>query len=121
MRNFLTEEEWNTFREIYLAEFEHAPRPEAYRNACKKIKAQGGRVPSYKTLIKKMKGSAATPATPATPKTEEPEQNTTTKTTTKKADYQERLEMIVKLYRRRAEKDCDEICDKLLPELEYEK
>lgn len=118
MRNFLTEEEWKTFREIYLAEFEHAPRFEAYRNACKKIKDQGGRVPSYKTLIKKMKGSAATPATP---KTEEPEQNTTTKTTAKKEDYQERLEMIVKLYRRRAEKDCDDICDKLLPELEYEK
>ena len=116
MRNFLTEEEWKTFREIYLAEFEHAPRFNAYMNACKKIKAQGGRVPAYKTLIKKMKGSAATPATP---KTEEPEQNTTTKTTTKKADYQERLEMIVKLYRRRAEKDCDDICDKLLPELEY--
>lgn len=118
MRNFLTEKEWKTFREIYLAEFEHAPRFNAYMNACKKIKAQGGRVPAYQTLIKKMKGSAATPATP---KKENPKTSTETPKTTQKTDYQERLELIVKLYRRRAEKDCDEICDKLLPELEYEK
>ena len=32
-------------------------------------------------------------------------------------DYTARLEMMVLLYRRRSESDCDAVCDRLLPEL----
>ena len=36
------------------------------------------------------------------------------------ADYTSRLEMMVRLYRRRSERDVDAVCDRLLPELATE-
>ena len=109
MRKFFTEKDWKKFREIYLEEFAKTNgKIRAYSNAYRRIREDGGNAPSYKTLTRRLK-------------MENPKTSTETPKTTQKTDYQERLEMIVKLYRRRAEKDCDEICDKLLPELEYEK
>ena len=35
-------------------------------------------------------------------------------------DYTARLQMMVLLYRRRSEQDCDAVCDRLLPELTEE-
>ena len=123
-RIHLTPEEWNKFREVYLEEFEHAPRTEAFANACRRIRAEGGRVPSFKTLLRKLGGTKAPaqeqeqPASPESPT--RPTRPTRQASPKNQApdDYRSRLELVVRLYRTRSESACDAICDRLLPELE---
>lgn len=121
-RIHLTPEEWNKFCEIYLEEFEHAPRKQAFANACRRIRAEGGRVPAYVTFCRKLLGkkeessqaepgpsSPSSPTSPNGPSKAKPGPS---------GDYQERLELIVRLYRTRSETAVDAVCDRLLPELE---
>lgn len=119
-RIHLTDQEWNNFREVYLEEFEHAPRKQAFANACRRIKADGGRVPSFKTLLRKLgrtkdpaqaqeQEQPSSPSSPTSPSKAKPGPS---------GDYQERLELIVRLYRTRSETAVDAVCDRLLPELE---
>lgn len=115
-RIHLTPEEWNTFCEVYLEEFEHAPRKQAFANACRRIRAEGGRVPAFRTFIRKLysgkeessqaEPGPSSPTSPNGPSKAKPD------------DYQERLELIVRLYRTRSETAVDAVCDRLLPELE---
>lgn len=119
----LTDQEWNAFCEVYLEEFEHAPRKQAFDAACRKITARGGRVPSFKTLLRKL-GRTKAPAQaqeqeqPASP--ESPTRPTRQASPKNQApdDYRSRLELVVRLYRTRSESACDAICDRILPELE---
>lgn len=132
-RIHLTPEEWNKFCEIYLEEFEHAPRKQAFANACRRIRAEGGRVPSFKTLLRKLgkrRGSPtaqesaqesasptdAGPIGPGMPEPRGPEGPLGD--TPVLDDYRSRLELVVRLYRTRSESACDAVCDRLLPELE---
>ena len=125
-RIHLTPEEWNTFCEVYLEEFEHAPRKQAFANACRRIRAEGGRVPSFKTLLRKL-GRTKDPAQePEQEQPASPESPTRPTRPTRQAspknqapdDYRSRLELVVRLYRTRSESACDAVCDRLLPELE---
>lgn len=132
----LTDQEWNTFCEVYLEEFEHAPRKQAFANACRRIRAEGGRVPAFRTFRRKLysgkeesaageESSQAEPGPTSLPRRSSPaEPGPSSPNGPSKAkpgpssDYQERLELIVRLYRTRSETAVDAVCDRLLPELE---
>ena len=123
----LTNQEWNAFCEVYLEEFEHAPRKQAFANACRRIRAEGGRVPAFRTFIRKLysgkeESSQAEPGPSSLPRRSSPAEPGPTSPSKAKpgpsGDYQERLELIVRLYRTRSETAVDAVCDRLLPELE---
>ena len=120
-RIHLTSEDWSNFREVYLEEFEHAPRKQAFDAACRKITAQGGRVPSFKTLLRKLGGTKAPAQAQEQPASPESPTRPTRQASPKNQapdDYRSRLELVVRLYRTRSESACDAICDRILPELE---
>ena len=121
-RIHLTPEEWDKFCEIYLDEFEHAPRKQAFANACRRIRAEGGRVPAFRTFIRKLYSGKEESAAGEESSQAEPGPSSPTSpngpSKAKPDDYQERLELIVRLYRTRSETAVDAVCDRLLPELE---
>ena len=124
-RIHLTPEEWNKFCEIYLEEFEHAPRKQAFANACRRIRAEGGRVPAFRTFIRKLySGKEESAAGEESSQAEPGPSSPTSPNGPSKAkpgpssDYRKRLELIVRLYRTRSETAVDAVCDLLLPELE---
>ena len=102
---------------------------EAYRLAYADLKAQGKEVPGlhtfqnwYHKAMHAVRGpmddtTAESPA--ADPEADAPEE-AAEEAAPEPDDYTARLQMIVLLYRRRSEQDCDAVCDRLLPELTEE-
>ncbi|MBO4633115.1 MAG: hypothetical protein J5858_14445 [Lentisphaeria bacterium] len=98
-------------------------KKEAYRLACADIKAIGKAVPGlatfahwYEKAMHAVRGPMddAAGERPA-PANTEPEATAESEMD----DYTARLKMMVLLYRRRSESDCDAVCDRLLPELNH--
>ena len=99
---------------------------EAYRLACADLKALGKDVPGLHTFqnwYHKAMHAVRGPMDDAAPEdatSGAEDQETDEEAAPELDDYTARLKMMVLLYRRRSDSDCDAVCDRLLPELSEE-
>jgi len=99
----------------------------AYMQAKADFMAEEKPVPDKKSCYhwlaaEKNAGSVNRPSSPSGPAiAEEPEADDAQEEAAPEMDdYTRRLELMVLLYRRRSDSDCDAVCDRLLPELTEE-
>lgn len=101
-------------------------KKEAYRLACADIKAIGKAVPGlatfahwYEKAMHAVRGPMDLTAPEGSVVASAAEAEETAEVAPELDDYTARLKMMVLLYRRRSESDCDAVCDRLLPELNH--
>ena len=127
MRQHWTQEQKAEFWKAFTAHREEGCNiREAYRLAYADLKAQGKEVPGLHTFqnwYHKAMHAVRGPMDDAAPEdatSGAEDQETDEEAAPELDDYTARLQMMVLLYRRRSDSDCDAVCDRLLPELTEE-